>query len=162
MNRDNESLMNHHIRNLKNAVGQRTNYTKYDFIVSQNELVDSYLHRMDDLGYPLRVEPKRDRYVVNRKALQDALEHATVEALKQMDKEITTWINTDVRNLMGDAMQDVLNSIRVENNNFVVHHSSSTNRSTSWGLKLAERLGNALGTAIANIIDDTFFPKGRY
>ena len=162
MNRDNESLMNHHIRNLKNAVGQRANHTKYDFIVSQNELVDSYLHRMDDLGYPLRVESKRDRYVVNRNALQDALEHATVEAIKQMDKEITQWIDTDVSYLVESRLEDILNYINVQNNNFVVHHPSTKHDSTGWGLKFAERLGTALGKAIANIIDDTFFPKRRY
>ena len=160
---DRETAIRNHQRNIDVALGRRGNkYTNYEWIVDKDDLLNSYLHRMDDLGYPLRVEPKRDRYVVNKKALQDALEHATVEALKQMNKEINEWINTDVRNCIEFTAQDVLNSINVVNNQFVVHHSSSTNRSTTWGLRFAERLGTALGKAIGNIIDDTFFPKGKY
>lgn len=79
-----------------------------------------------------------------------------------MDREINEWIDTDVRNCIEYTAQDVLNSINVANNHFVVNHSNNHSNSSSWGLKLAERLGTALGTAIGNIIDDTFFPKGRY
>lgn len=161
-NWDMNSINKRHQNQLKVASGYRPNTAKYEFITSQDELINSYLHRMDDLGYPLRVEPKRDRYVVNKKALQDALEHATVEALKQMDREINEWINTDVRNCIEYTAQDVMNSINVVNNHFVVRHSSNHSNSSSWGLKFAERLGTALGKAIANIIDDTFFPKGKY
>ena len=162
MNRNIDDYVKRHINNIKIAGGYKPNTAKYEFITSQNELIDSYMHRMDDLGYPLRVEPKRDRYVVNKKALQDALEHATVEALKQMDKEITQWIETDVSYLIEDRLEDILNCISVQNNNFVVRHPSTKHNNTSWGIKFAERLGTALGKAIGNIVEETFFPKGKY
>ena len=133
--------------------------SKYEFITSQNELIDSYLHRMDDLGYPLRVEPKRDRYVVNKKALQEALEKATVLALKQMDKEITEFMYTEVRAMLEDNIQDVFNELNVVNNNFVI---KPTRPKVNHSVKFAEQLGKALGKAIGDIVDDIFFPKGKY
>ena len=161
MNQDIDSVTTHHQNNIKRALNQRTssNYVRYEYITSQNELIDSYLHRMDDLGYPLRVEPKRDRYVVNKKALQDALENATIQALKQMDKEITNFMYTEVRAMLEDNIQDVFNEINVINNKFVVRPTRPTK---SHSERFAEELGKALGKAIADITDEILFPKGKY
>lgn len=160
INHDIENYSKKHKRDLNIASGGNGKTSlRYEFITSQNELIDSYLHRMDDLGYPLRVEPKRDRYVVNKKALQDALEHATVQALKQMDKELTDFMYTEVRAMLEDNIQDVFNEINVINNNFVVKPSRPKK---SHSERFAEQLGKALGKSIADIVDDIFFPKGKY
>ena len=86
---DANDAMKHHLRNLKKQIGQSGNgIIKYEYIVSREELIDSYIHRMDDLGYPLRVEPKRDRYVVNKQALEKALIEASTQALNEIQADI--------------------------------------------------------------------------
>ena len=82
-------LMAHHIRSIKKQLGQSGNGSvKYEYIVSREELIDSYIHRLDDLGYPLRVEPKRDRYVVNKSALEKVLIEASTKALNGIQDDI--------------------------------------------------------------------------
>ena len=84
-----DKIMAQHQRNIKKQLGQSGNGSiKYEYIVSRDELIDSYIHRMDDLGYPLRVEPKRDRYVVNKQALEKALIEASTQALNEIQADI--------------------------------------------------------------------------
>ena len=43
---------------------------------------------MDDLGYELKVEPKRDRYVMNKQVLEKTLIEASTRALQEMQEDI--------------------------------------------------------------------------
>ena len=160
MTANNKNLMEHHIAQMKKTVGLKGDGTKYEFITSQDELINSYLHRMDDLGYPLRVEPKRDRYVVNKKTLEDALIYASNETLKRMDKEINDWIINDVKKKIEVELQDILNCINVVDNNFIVKTSNRTTKQNNSSLKFAERFGKAIGSTISNIAEDILF--GNY
>ena len=84
-----KQLMAQHHRNIKKQLGQSGNGSiKYEYIVSREELIDSYIHRLDDLGYPLRVEPKRDRYVLNKSSLEKALSEASTKALNEIQADI--------------------------------------------------------------------------
>ncbi|MBR4461304.1 MAG: hypothetical protein IKS51_01815 [Erysipelotrichaceae bacterium] len=81
--------MAHHQHNLKKQLGQSGNGTiKYEYITSREELIDSYIHRLDDLGYPLRIEPKRDRYIFNKQALEKTLIEASTQALNEIQTDI--------------------------------------------------------------------------
>ena len=84
-----KQLMAQHHRNIKKQLGQLGNGNiKYEYIVSREELIDSYIHRLDDLGYPLRVEPKRDRYVLNKSSLEKVLSEASTKALNEIQADI--------------------------------------------------------------------------
>ena len=107
---------------------------------------------MADLKYPLRVEPKRDRYVMNRSAMEQALQKACEKALNQMENGIINWINNDVRDLIKENTLDVINSISVQNNTFVSKPKGKANR--SYVERLGEHFGKALGQSIMAIFDD--------
>ena len=101
-----------HIHNLKKSAGLSGNGTiKYEYILSKDQLYDAYLKRMDDLGYPLKVEPKRDRYVMNSKVLKKAFEDATTKALKQLEDEIYNFVDKEVMNVIDHETYNLLNNL---------------------------------------------------
>lgn len=161
---DRETAIRNHQRNIDVAMGRRGNkFINYEWIVDKDDLLNSYLHRMDDLGYPLRVEPKRDRYVLNKKALQEAIDKTTESTMKEFEKEFNQWFAYGVMPMMEDGLQEVLDEINVVNNQLVVKHSpSKIVKTTSMSSKFADRLAKALVKSISDIIEDTIFPKSKY
>ena len=152
------SKIYNHIKQLRETVkkaelNKAKNSTEYEYIYTRQQLLDSWLEKMEDLKYPLRVEPKRDRYVMNRKAMEQALTKACEEALNDMEKDITLWINTDVASLIQETAEEVLNSIVVENNHFVSKPTKTKNKK-SWAEKLGEHFGKALAKSIMSYFDD--------
>ncbi len=119
------------------------------------------MQNMDDLGYPLRKEVKRNRYVLNARGFEEAVEKAVEQAVKQETEAITKWIDTEVLEMVEDNVQEVLDNINVVNNNFVVKHTTPK-KHTSNSSQFAERLAKALFKSIGDILEDTMFPKGRY
>ena len=119
------------------------------------------MHNMDDLGYPLRKEVKRNRYVLNARGFEEAVEKAVEQAVKQETEAITKWIDTEVLAMAEDNVQDILNNINVVNNNFVVKHTTPK-KHTSNSSQFAERLIRAVAQSLGKILEDTIFPKGKY
>ena len=65
-------------------MSKQTNYTK---IMTWQEYKQSLVENMADLNYPLRKEVKRDRYVLNKEGLEQAINKAVKETMEQMSKE---------------------------------------------------------------------------
>lgn len=98
---DREKVMQRHIHNLKKSAGLHGNGSiKYEYIYTAEELEDAMLKRMDDLGYPLRVEPKRDRFVMNKSALKDAIIKASEKALNEFQHQIFVFVKNDVGDML--------------------------------------------------------------
>ena len=135
--------------------------TKYEYLRSFQEYRESLMRNMDDLGYPLRKEVKRNRYVLNARGFEEAVEKAVEQAVKQETEAITKWIDTEVLAMTEDNVQEVLDNINVVNNNFVVKHTTPK-KHTSNTSQFAERLIRAVAQSLGKILEDTIFPKGRY
>lgn len=163
-NYDIDEIVRNHQRNFDILAGRRGNkYTNYEWIITKDDLVGSYLKSMADLGYPLRKEVKRDRYVLNKEALEKAIEKTIEETMKQFEKEFNQWFAYGVMPMMEEGIQEVLDEINVVNNNLVVKHSpNKIVKTTSMSSKFADRLAQALVKSIFDILDDTVFPKGKY
>lgn len=107
-----KQLMAHHQRNIKKQLGQSGNGSiRYEYIISRDELIDSYIHRLDDLGYPLRVEPKRDRYVFNKSALEKVLIEASTKALNEIQDDIVKFVNEEVSQMIEESAYEIFDSI---------------------------------------------------
>ena len=153
---DYQEYQKRHTSQLRNAVGSSGDGTfKYDFILNNDDLVNSYLRTMADLHYPLRVEPKRDRYVVNKQALKKALEKACEKTSKNFERQLYEYVNRDIIPYIGSQTESLLNGITVQNNQFVAHKPQPK----SFTYKFFERLAQTLVEEVFNILDDTF--KGR-
>ena len=134
---------------------------KYEYIRTWQDYKESLMRNMDDLGYPLRKEVKRNRYVLNSRGLEEAINKAVEQAVKKEVESITKWIDTEVMTMMEENLQDVLDNVNVINNNFVVKHSTPK-KHTSNTMKFAEELAKAIVKSVGDILEDTIFPKGKY
>ena len=109
---DAKAYAQRHQRNLKKRAGLAGNGSiKYEYILSQEDLTNAYLTRMDDLGYALKVEPKRDRFVINKEVMRKAIEQATTQALKEFSQQIYVFLNNDVNDLIERNAYSILNDV---------------------------------------------------
>jgi len=155
-----------HIKQMKKAFNKQElsnakTVAEYEYILNRQELENSYLEKMEDLKYPLRVEPKRDRYVLNKRVMKIAMEKACEEALNLMQKDITLWLCNTVPEIVQELATDALNSITVVNNQFVAK-PIKTKSKTSWAEKLGAQFGKALAQSIMNIFDDMVNGRRKY
>ena len=125
---------------------------KYDFILNKDDLVNSYLRTMADLHYPLRVEPKRDRYVVNKQTLKKAFDVAFERQTKNLERQLHEYVDRDIIPYIGSQTTSLLNGITVQNNQFVAPKPQPK----SFTYKFFERLSQAIIEEVFNILDDTF------
>ena len=101
-----------HQRNLKRSINQFGNGSiRYEYILTREQLINAYLTRMDDLGYALKVEPKRDRFVINKEVMRKAIEQATTQALKEFSQQIYVFLNNDVNDLIERNAYSILNNV---------------------------------------------------
>ena len=63
--------------------------TKYEYIRSFQDYRESLMRDMDGLGYPLRKQVKRDRYVLNARGFEEALNKAIEQTIKEQQEGIT-------------------------------------------------------------------------
>ena len=137
-------------------MSKQTNYTK---IMTWQEYKQSLVENMADLGYPLRKEVKRDRYVLNKEGLELVINKAVKETTEQMSKEVDIWINQGVIPLIEESVQDVLDEVNAVNNQFVVRHTNAKKQTKSHSMKFAEELAKAIVKSVGDILEDTIFPK---
>lgn len=124
---DYEAIMQEHIHKLKKSAGLAGNGSiKYEYILSKDELLDSYLNRLDDLGYPLRVEPKRDRYVMNSAALKKAFEDAATKTIQQLELEIIDFVDKGVMELINIETKNLLSNLTVSNGGIIIPQKTRT------------------------------------
>lgn len=82
--------INRHIDNMKKSAGivHKTS-SELDMVYTYDDLKGYYVRNIADLPYGLRVEPRRDRIVMNRQEFKRTLELACTESLNDMQREIT-------------------------------------------------------------------------
>ncbi|MBR0419445.1 MAG: hypothetical protein IJI66_09770 [Erysipelotrichaceae bacterium] len=112
---------------------------------------------MDDLGYPLRAEPKRDRLILNTKSFKKACQAITIRQLTKHEKEIIKFINEDVSKVIEGQAIDIFNQILSLGDPSYHPKASSDDKIGQW----VYGLGSAIGEAIANEIDD-ILTEGMY
>lgn len=150
--------MRRHTYNLKKSAGLIGNgMVKYEHILTKDQLFDAYLKKMNDLSYPLRVEPKRDRYVMNSVALKKAYEDATIQALKQIEDELNTFVEKEVLKMVEQEVSALLNTITFTNGQCQMKIRPI--KKVNWASRLGSLLGKELVKTTAKIFEDTVNPK---
>ena len=154
--------MQRHIHNLKKSAGLPGNgMIKYEYIYTKDQLQDDYLKRMDDLGYPLRVEPKRDRYVMNSKALEKALEETAVNVLKEIEDELNDFVEKEVFDVITREAANLMNTVVFSENDgrYVVKRKHIIK--IDWAKRLGRLLGKELVKTVTKILKDTTSARKR-
>lgn len=149
---DAQELLRRHVRNLsKMHASHKGESLQYDYIISADELRERMFNHYDDLGYPLRVEPKRDRYVLNSEGFEKALQQACRDALNEMEKEVYQWMKNDCKYKIQEVAVNALNSVVPTEDGFIAKKPTKEER---WAIKLGDRFGKALAKMIQTAFDE--------
>lgn len=107
------NAINNHLNNLSRLAGRDVT-NRYEYIMTSNDLLKSFIEAKRDLTYPLRKEVKRDRYILNAESLEKALEEAINKALTEVEKGMTDVANNTVNDVVS-----ALNNITTSGNKFI-------------------------------------------
>lgn len=105
---------------------------------------------MDDLGYPLRAEPKRNRLILNTASFKKAVQEITIREILNVEKEIIKFINEDVSQVIEGQAIEILDQVLSLGDPSYHPRAKTSNDKSHWAYKL----GSAVGGAIADAIDD--------
>ena len=128
--------MENHLKNLAVLSGN-DEITRYEYILSQNQLYKAYFNSRRDLRYALRKEVKRDRYIENIEGLE-----------KNLQKEIMNIIMQG-----SDAIADMVTSDMVNSINSAIGGGASVKNST-FEVNMGKALGKAFGELPFVLLDE--------
>lgn len=137
-------MMKSHIGQLQRAAGGEGTGGRYEYILSQDELMNAYMQSRKDLTYALRKEAKRDRFVMNSAGLQKEINKICAEAIDEASKQMAAMVEQDARNAIERAMASIGGTPA----------PAANSRSTNTGALLGKSLANGLMKGLGGILDD--------
>ena len=94
-----KQVMRNHIGNINRAAGNSGTGSRYEFIMSQDDLMNAYFQSHKDLNYALLKQSKRDRFLVaNSAGLQKELKKICDDAIQKASKQLAELVAADARN----------------------------------------------------------------
>lgn len=149
-NYDTKAIAQRHITNLKksaNLLGSGS--IKYEHILTKDQLINSYLQQMNELGYLLRKEVKRNRYVLTSDSLDEVINKAVNIAIEQIETEIQAFINNNVTQGITQATNEVLGTLNFNGQALQVKATNG-----HWETRLGRYLGRALANNLIYVLKD--------
>lgn len=150
---DGNSAMKHHLGNISRQVGHDVT-NRYSYIVSNDDLVNTYLKMRHELHYPLMVDSRNRRAIVyNKKGLEKKIQDMINECILSNISELENMIANDVV----DNITSQLNGLtQTANGSVIVGKRNSKNSSTNLFINAMAK-GMVMG--VGKIIDDITNPK---
>ena len=118
---------------------------RYEFILSQEDLMNAYFQSHRDLQYNLRKESKRDRFIMNTPAMQEEINRICGDAIQKASKQSAELVAIDARN-------EVINQLNVALTGRPAAASNNNHRTSA----LANAIVGGLMSGIGGIINDMF------
>ena len=143
---NNKRVMRNHIGNINRAAGTAGG-TRYEFILSQDDLLRAYFESHKDLNYNLRKESKRDRFIMNTPAMQQEINKICGNAIQKASKELAELVAADARNEVERQINAALGGSAATTS------KNNSSRSTS---ALSNAIVGGLMSGIGGIINDMF------
>lgn len=137
-------MMKSHIGQLQRAAGGKGTGSRYEYILSQDELMNAYMQSRKDLNYALRKEAKRDRFVMNSAGVQKEMNKICNTAIQEASKQMAAMIEQDARNAIERAMCSISGTPA----------PAANSRNNNTGALLGRSLANGLMKGIGGILDD--------
>ena len=144
--------MQRHVHNLKKSANLHgNNSVRYEYLLTTEQLYDTMNKQIADLNYPLRVESKRDRYVVNTAALREAINKASAQVLNEYQHEIFVFLENDVNQMIEASAYEILSQV------MSLGSVKGNTKSEDFAYKLGAAFGLAIGNAISDIVINNMF-----
>lgn len=152
---DYQNIMQRHLGNMSRQVGYDVS-NKYNYIINQSDLVNSYLQMRNDLKYPLMMDSKYRRAIIyNKQGLEkkitDMVNECIIANIKELEKMIEEDIGNDIESMLNGLVQAANGTVTLGKPNNK-SGSSATNR-------FANALAKGLVKGVGKIIDDMTNPK---
>lgn len=144
------AAMGNHLGNISRQIGRDVT-NRYSYITTSDELTNAFLQAKSDLGYPLRKEVKRDRFVLNAESLEKALEEAINKTFNEVEKGLTELANDTINDIVSS-----LNGLTVTNDHFVAKPPKR-----SFAADLGKMLGKTIAKSTVKIFDDMINGNNR-
>lgn len=125
----------------------------YEAMYDYDELRNYWVRRTADLGYPLRVEPKRDRLILNKQGWEKAVMDSAQEVSKIIGNDIYNFVREDVYDEIQNGAEYILNSLTYnQNTGFKAAKRPPVKK--DFASKLGAMLGRALVKNLSNLWKD--------
>lgn len=147
-----KQLMGNHLKNMKVSTRRSDESIEYHSIMTYEDYKASLIEGMSDLGYPLRKEVKRDRFVLNSEGMRQTMEIATRRALEWHEEEIYAFLRNEVKQEIVRSTSEVLNSISWNGSSFNV--SAKPTAFEKHLMSMATKLGKGISDDIMYIFND--------
>lgn len=147
-----KQLMRNHLKNMKASTRRSDGSIEYHSIMTYEDYKASLIEGMSDLGYPLRKEVKRDRFVLNSEGMRQTMEIATRKALEWHEQEIYAFLQNEVKQEIARSASEVLNSISWNGSSFDVKAKPSLFEKHL--MSMATKLGKGIADDIVYIFND--------
>lgn len=148
---DYNNYKNRHIKNVGRMAGMDVSPAagRYQYIVDINELQAALIESRADLDYALRKEAKRDRFILNTKAMEKEIQKTTEEVVQKVSREITETVSKDI-------VASVYASVAsIGNINGARSHVKTANASkNNFGSELGRALGKAMVATVTKFWDE--------
>lgn len=143
MNR--KQIFNQHQQMLRKSNGIGGNGGKYEFILTQDDLMRAYFEKRKDLAYDLKMERKRDRILLNASALEKELTRICDNVIKNASKEISELIANDIQIAVNNQLGAVISGKPLK-----------TSSNKSYTTALSNSIVGGLMSGLGGIINDMF------
>lgn len=145
-----KQIIRNHIANINRVAGNSGTGSRYEFIMSQDDLMNAYFNSHKDLNYALLKQSKRDRFLVaNSAGLQKELKKICDDILQNASKELAELVAQDART----EVERQLNAALSGKTAATASNNISRSRSTS---KLSDAIVGGFMSGIGGILSDMF------
>lgn len=145
------NAMQNHLGNWSRVVGHPV--TRYEYILSGDELTNAWVQAHADLNYALKKESARDRYLIyNKKGLEKQIEQVVMNSIAAAAKELPAVIAEDAIN----EIMAALGTLKIVNNEFVIGKMPTKTGSSNldkFAALLAKELVKGTFKAIEDMTD---------
>ena len=129
-----------HLKNLSIIAGHPV--TRYEYIVSQDDLFKAYANAHKDLRYALRKEAKRDRFILNTEGMQKTINETMIDVFTEASDVLSDAVSTDIINKVQGAFNG----------------SGAASSKSSFSADVGSMLGKAFGQSLVNLFDELLDP----
>lgn len=142
-----KAAMQRHIGNIQRAAGNKSGGSeyRYEYILSQDDLMKSYFESHKDLAYALRKEVKRDRYIMNADGLKKDIDRICKEAINAASKELAAMIAHDIQKEVTMQLNGAIQGRTA---------GAAASKTSSFTMDLSKSLVGGLVSGVRSIFDD--------
>ena len=136
--------MRNHLGNISRLVGHDVT-NRYNYIVSNDDLINAYLQMRNELSYPLMIDSKNRRAIVyNKSGLEKKIQQLINDGIVDNIKKLESTIASDIV----DSVVNQLNGVTQGTNGKIVSNTKSkTNIFT-------DAMSKGLMCGIGKIVED--------